>query len=168
FAAAVFSFAVLLSSVFFNGYNGWNLCIFISVKVFMSVMSVKILSATTRWDSITRALRIAPVPDIFILVLDISLRYIVMLGELTLDMFIALKLRSIGRNRAKNRALGGVAGSIFLFSRAMAEDMYAAMTCRGFTGTYRIRRGIRPRPVDFAFIAANGLMVWFFLSFGRL
>lgn len=163
--AAVFSFAVLLPSVFFNG---WNLCVFISVKVFMSVMSVKILSVTTRWDSITRALRIVPVPDIFILVLDISLRYIVMLGELTLDMFIALKLRSVGRNRVKHRALGGVAGSIFLFSRAMAEDMYSAMTCRGFTGTYRIRRGIRPRPVDFAFIAANAGLVWFFLKFGRL
>ena len=163
--AAAFSFAVLLPSVFFNG---WNLCVFISVKVFMSVMSVKILSATTRWDSITRALRIAPVPDIFILVLDISLRYIVILGELTLDMFIALKLRSVGRNREKHRALGGVAGSIFLFSRAMADDMYAAMACRGFTGTYRIRRGIRPGLIDVAFIIANAGFLWFFIKFGRL
>jgi len=82
-------------------------------------------------------------------------------------MFIALKLRSVGRNRSKQRALGGVAGSIFLFSRAMAEDMYAAMACRGFTGTYRIRRGIRPGLIDIAFIAANTFTVWFFLRFGR-
>ncbi len=63
-------------------------------------------------------------------------------------------------------ALSGVAGILFLKSRGMAEDLYAAMECRGFAGTYRTGRpaGIRPR--DAAVLAADALLVASFVALG--
>ena len=40
-----------------------------------------------------------------------------------------------------------------------AEEMYAAMECRGFTGSYTFARGAGLRAVDSAFIAANALVL---------
>ena len=52
-------------------------------------------------------------------------------------MLYAVQLKSIGRNREKATSLSGIVGTLFLRSRAMAEEMYAAMICRCFTGSYR-------------------------------
>jgi len=158
-SAAAFSFMILLPSVYFYGVHS---CMVITLKVFVSVMAVNILASTTRWDNITRAVKIMLVPDIFILVLDVSLRYIVLLGELSLEMFHALKLRSIGKNHQKRSSLSGIAGSIFLSSRAMADEMYAAMTCRCFTGDYHIRKGFRFGIYDVLFLMCDAGIVWFF------
>ena len=68
--------------------------------------------------------------------LDITLKYIVLLGDVCLDMLTALKLRSVGKNREKGKSLSGVLGVTFLKSREMSEEMYGAMTCRGFEGEY--------------------------------
>ena len=127
---------------------------------------MNIHTCTTRWDTLARGARILPVPDIFILVLDVSLRYIALLGELTLEMFRALALRSVGKNRDKRGSVAGIAGSVFISSRAMAEDLYAAMACRGFTGVYTIRRWHRPGLDDLVFILANAGLVWFFVLYG--
>jgi cobalt/nickel transport system permease protein len=159
-AASLFSFLVLLPSAPFYGFHP---CLMITSKVFASVMAASLLSVTTGWDSITRSLRIFPIPDIFILVLDISLRYIVLLGELAHDMFWALKLRSVGRNPDKQHAVAGIAGNIFLISKIMADDMYASMRCRGFTGEYRLRRRWRVGFADVIFIAVNAGMVFLFI-----
>jgi len=43
-----------------------------------------------------------------------------------------------------------------------AEEMYAAMECRGFTGSYTFARGAGLRAIDYAFIAANALVLSLF------
>jgi cobalt/nickel transport system permease protein len=125
----------------------------IPAKVFACVLAVNILSASTRWDHIIGALKRFRFPDLFIFVFDITIKYIVMLGEFALQMLYALKLRSVGKNRSKYGSIGGVGGTLFIKSRDMSEDMYYAMECRGFTGEYRadgqiplhrLRRGVYP------------------------
>lgn len=56
-------------------------------------------------------------PDIFIFIIDITLKYILMLGEFTLEMLYALKLRSVGKNRKKYGSLGGIAGTLLSSQR---------------------------------------------------
>ena len=68
--------------------------------------------------------------------LDITLKYIVILGNICVDMLNAVRLRSVGRNKDKKSALSGVMGVTFLKSREMADEMYQAMVCRGFDGEY--------------------------------
>jgi cobalt/nickel transport system permease protein len=73
-------------------------------------------------------------------------------------MLHALKLRSVGRNAGKTASLSGVAGTLFLVSKEMAEEMYGAMECRGFTGEYRARSGLRLRSSDLVLTVATGLL----------
>jgi len=98
----------------------------------------------------------------FILVLDITLKYITLLGDFALSMLYALRLRSVGKNDGKTASLSAVAGTMFLKSKEMAEEMYAAMECRGFTGTYRVTGRLRPCAADLALGAAVCALVFTF------
>jgi cobalt/nickel transport system permease protein len=92
---------------------------------------------TTQWNHITTALRKLHVPGIFIFTLDITLKYIVLLGKLIIDILTALKLRSVGKNNKKYQSIGGVMGVTFIRGTEMSREMYEAMRCRGFTDDYR-------------------------------
>ena len=59
--------------------------------------------------------------------------------------------------------LTGIAGTLFLKSKEMAEEMYAAMECRGFTGEYRAGGRLRVGVWDLALGAAVFLLVVAFL-----
>ena len=143
-AVGLFTVLILLPSAFWG--PGSSL-VMITAKVLVSVTAVKLVSATTEWASISGAFKRLGAPDLFILVFDIALKYITLLGEFALAMLYALKLRSVGRNVGKTASLSGIAGTLFLKSKEMAEEMYAAMECRGFTGEYRaggkFRLGLR-------------------------
>lgn len=162
---ATFTFIMLLPAIAWG--SGSN-SLMLTGKVFATVTAVNLLSRTTRWNDITGALRLLHVPDIFILVLDITIKYIVLLGEFSLNMLYSLKLRSVGKGKGKYTSLSGIAGSMFLKSREMAEDMYSAMECRGFTGEYRKSGRLKLGPEDLAYIAANIGIALIFIYLGRV
>jgi cobalt/nickel transport system permease protein len=161
-SVAVFTSLILLPSAFM-GRQGPAL--FIVAKVFVSVASVKLVSANTEWASISGALRRFRVPDLFILVFDIALKYIALLGDFALSMLYALRLRSVGRNSGKHASLSGIAGTLFLKSKEMAEDMYDAMECRGFTGEYKSSKRLRLGAREVALVIGLAALVWVFTLF---
>ena len=108
----------------------------ITARVYVSVTLVGILSAGTSWNKLTGSLRTFHVPPLFIFTLDITLKYISILGEICVDILRAVSLRSVGKNPDKAKSFSGVLGITFLKSSEMAEEMYASMCCRGFTGEY--------------------------------
>jgi len=156
----IFTFLLMLPSALWGNTPS---LVMITLKVFFSIVAVNLFISTVRWESILSGLRIF-MPRFFILILDITTRYLVLLGELSLHMLWALKLRSVGRNPTKTASLAGVAGSLFLRSREMAEDTYAAMQCRCFTGSYPLGSTARLSAADLlpvAFDVASVLMfVW--------
>ena len=161
---AVFTFIILIPAFLWgNTYTS----ILITSKVFLTVMAVNIVSHSTKWNFITGAFKRFFVPDLFILVLDITLKYIVMLGELSLNMLYALKLRSVGRNKSKYTSISGIAGAMFIQSKEMAEDMYAAMECRGFTGEYRVNNKFKLSFADGVYILINIVIIVTFMYWGR-
>ena len=87
----------------------------ITARVYVSVTLVGILSARTSWNKLTASMRTYHVPALFIFTLDITLKYISVLGE-------------------------------------MAEEMYAAMCCRGFTGEYEKKQKYEPCVSDIFYI----------------
>jgi cobalt/nickel transport system permease protein len=161
---ALFTFIILMPAAFRGNYYS---AVMITPKVFATVMAVNLLSHTTPWNSITSALKTFFVPDVFILVLDITIKYILLLGEFSLNMLYSLKLRSVGKNNDKYASLSGIAGTMFIKSKEMAEDMYAAMECRGFTGEYRIFKKYRFTFADFIYIMINAVIFFTFLYLGR-
>ena len=159
-----FTIIILLPTAFLG--NGYSI-VMIPTKVFASITAVNILSHVTRWSDITGALKRLFVPDIFILVLDITIKYIVMLGEFALNMLYALKLRSVGKNKRKYGSLAGIAGTMFIKSKEMAEEMYHAMECRGFTGEYQVYSNFKMRLADYIYIVINAGIIFVFLYLAR-
>lgn len=139
----------------------------ITAKVFAGVTAVNLLSRSAKWNDISAAFKRFFVPDLFIFVFDITVKYIYMLGDYLLNMLYALKLRSVGVNRNKYASLSGIGGNLFLRSSEMAGEMYGAMECRGFTGKYRAAERFRPSPADLLYILANLIMVLAFVFLGR-
>jgi cobalt/nickel transport system permease protein len=163
--ALLFTFLVLLPSALAG--NTYSITM-ISLKVFASITAVNILSHSTRWDRIIGALKRFHFPDMFIFVFDITIKYIYMLGEFTLEMLYALKLRSVGKNKNKYASLGGVAGTLFIKSRVISEEMYSAMECRGFTGEYHSYDKFKVSSADLIYILINAGIVYTFIYFQSL
>jgi cobalt/nickel transport system permease protein len=109
----------------------------IAAKVFLSLEMVSIFDHTTQWNHITDALRKLHVPGIVIFTIDITLKYIVLLGSLIEDILTSLRLRSVGKNNKKYQSVGGVMGVTFIRGSEMSREMYEAMRCRGFTDDYK-------------------------------
>jgi cobalt/nickel transport system permease protein len=162
--AAFFAVIILLPAVFYGGGTGVML---IPLKVLVTVTAVSLLSRVTRWDLIIGALKRFFVPDLLIFVLDITLKYILMLGEFSVEMLYALRLRSVGKNKSKYSSISGVAGTMFLKSREMAEDMYLAMEARGFTGEYRAFSKFSFGLPELVYLIINGGLIYIFYFLNR-
>ena len=134
-AALLFSFLMLLPS-YLTGNSANVLKILIKIGISAALMNV--FARTARWREMVRSLKWLRVPDIFILTLDITQKYIYVLGDFALQMLTALKLRSAGGNGRERHPVIRIIGVLFLKSREMAESLYASMECRCFDGSYPI------------------------------
>jgi cobalt/nickel transport system permease protein len=106
-------------------------------KVFVTVALVRIFGHTTQWNHITGALHKLHIPGVFIFTIDITLKYIVLLGRFIHDVLTAYLLRAVGKNDRKYKSVGGVLGITFIRGTEMSTEMYEAMRCRGFTDDYQ-------------------------------
>ena len=102
----------------------------ITARVYVSVTLVGILSAGTSWNKLTASMRTFRIPSLFIFTLDITLKYISVLGEICVDILTSVGLRSVEKTR-KAKSFSGVLGITFLKSSEMSEEMYASMCCEG-------------------------------------
>ncbi|MDY6365875.1 MAG: energy-coupling factor transporter transmembrane component T [Oscillospiraceae bacterium] len=130
--AAVFSLLLAAPAVFW----GAGRALLLPVKSFLTLGAVLLVGETVPWHALTGALASLRVPQTVIFLLDTTLRAIFLLGEEAGALLTALKLRSVGRNRRKQRAAGAVLGTLFLRAQRLSEATYEAMVCRGFTGVY--------------------------------
>lgn len=158
--ATLFTAAVLLPAGFMGNWHSLGM---ITPKVFASVTLAALLARGTRWNSLTEALKVFFLPDLFIFVLDITIKYILLLGEFALNMLYALRLRSVGRNSSKHTSLSGVAGTMFLKSGEMAGELHAAMECRGFTGEYLRPKKLSINALDAAAFATAAASIFLFI-----
>jgi cobalt/nickel transport system permease protein len=134
--AALLAFVLWIPAMLWNPEGISNALVMV-LKVFLSLEMVSILNHTTQWNHITGALKKLHVPGIFIFTLDITLKYIVLLGTLIGDMLTSLRLRSVGKNNKTYQSVGGVMGVTFIRGSEMSREMYEAMRCRGFTDDYK-------------------------------
>ena len=137
--------------------------ILLPFKTFLTVTALGLLITFFRWNQITGTLKYLHIPTVVIFVLDTTLRYIVLLGEISRYMLIALKFRSVGRNREKKIAVSGILGNVFLKSREMSEEMYQAMCCRCFTGEYPRNENKTLQVGDFALVLLTIAYIWLFI-----
>lgn len=126
-------------------------------RVAVSISLVVLLTVTTRWNRLLTALRSVGVPKIFILIIGMTYRYIFHLLDTVSDMYQARKARSPGKprhDRAARVSMAASAGALIGKATTLSEEVYQAMTARGYTGDAVTLRSSRPRGVDAAYSAA--------------
>lgn len=129
---------VMLPATVMMGQSGSMLRI--ALKVFLSVGFVMGLSRSVAYNRLIAGLRAYHVPSLIIFIIDIALKYIVMLGDVAIGVVESLMLRSVGKNDDKRGSSMGVMGIAFLKAHDFSGEMYEAMECRGFTGDYEVPR----------------------------
>ncbi|MEQ8156094.1 MAG: energy-coupling factor transporter transmembrane component T [Clostridiaceae bacterium] len=143
--------ALIPSILYGNIYN--SLLIF--QKLIITILIMNLLAHNTKWSEISKSLKVLRIPDIFIWIMDITIKYIVILGEHSINLLFALKIRSIGRTYSKYNSLTGIMGNLFLKSYKMSEEMFHAMECRGFTGEYATKVNLKLKRTDYIYLFIN-------------
>lgn len=161
--AALLTFLVMLPAMLLGQSHS---ALLIGTKVFVSVGIALVVALTTPAWQLTAALRAFHIPNIFILTVELTLKSIVDLGKVALEVLSALQMRSVGRNRRKGSALGGVGGVVLLKAQEAAQDTADAMRCRGFEGEYAVAQKIHLGVADalWCVAAAAACILFFYLE----
>lgn len=139
---------------------------FLLLRVGASVSIAVLLILTTRWTTLLKALRVLRVPQVFVLILGMTYRYIYVLLHAANNMFLARKSRVVGRmsGAEDRRWLAASVGALFAKSYALSDDVYLAMQSRGFRGEVQVMETLQWRAADgvwFAvFVAVAALAIW--------
>lgn len=131
--------AVLMTALFtlpavFMGHPRTMLTV--TMKVFESVLVLALMSEELGWKDTVNAFRRMHVPQMFVFTLDMTVKFLVILGRYSNSILEAVSLRSVGKSDWKTSGTGGVLGMTFLRSQQMAASTAEAMACRCFDGEY--------------------------------
>jgi cobalt ECF transporter T component CbiQ len=139
---------------------------FLLLRVGTSVSIGVLLVLTTRWASLLKALHVLHVPQVFVLILGMTYRYIYVLLQSANDMFLARKSRVVGRVSGGDdrRWLTASMGVLLSRSYRLSDEVYLAMQSRGFRGEVQIMDEFNWRTSDWlalaAFVGVAVLAVW--------
>jgi cobalt/nickel transport system permease protein len=144
-----------------NGVTGAGLFI---ARVGVSVSLAVLLVLTTPWADVLKSLRALRVPQVFVLLLSMTYRYLFLFLHTANGMLLARKSRTVGRTSGgeQRRWISGTMGGLMSRSFKMSNDVYAAMLARGFGGEIRSYSDYRMHAADWAslgVVAALGVAV---------
>jgi cobalt/nickel transport system permease protein len=135
-------------------------------RVETAVTFTTLLILCTPWMRVLKALRAFRVPQVFVMMLAMTHRYIFLLVETAGQMFESRQSRTVGdldRTRQRRVTVRTV-GVLLSKSVELSNEVFLAMQSRGFRGDVKILSEFRMRYWDYiglaAFLAAGGLAVW--------
>lgn len=111
---------------------GIILCLRVGISLSMGILLVM----TTPAARLFRSLNVLGVPDFMVMILEMSYRYLVLLLCLSIEMFEARQLRTVGNLSlpAKRKQVGSSIAALFAKSMEMTDEVYLAMRARGYIG----------------------------------
>ncbi|MCL1922857.1 MAG: cobalt ECF transporter T component CbiQ [Propionibacteriaceae bacterium] len=140
----------------------------ILLKMYLCVMAALILVATTPFTDLTFQLRRLKVPMIFIMVFEMTYRYIGVLFEEVHAMVTAYRLRSGMTKGPRITHAGSFLGQLTLRALERAERVHAAMRCRGYSlkATHRPRRPLRAGEISTLVLVCLAIVLLRFFTIG--
>ncbi|MCK5589569.1 MAG: cobalt ECF transporter T component CbiQ [Dehalococcoidales bacterium] len=139
-------------------YDGLFILANVVVKAWLSIHSLILLSATTKFTELLKGLRQLGVPKVIVLILSFMYRYVFVLVDEVMRMRRARDSRNFGGSRLHQlRTIGNMIGTLFIRSYERGERIYAAMLSRGFDSNVRSLRQLSFKRGDAYFGAAFGL-----------
>ena len=124
-------------------------------RAYLCVMAVLVLISVTPFQEIVNAMRRLRIPHIFVIVFEMTYRYIGVLFEEAYSMYAAYSLRSCNAKGIEMRDMGSFAGQLLIRSFDRADRVYNAMKCRGYAIHSLPRNGGKPAKGDFVFFAVT-------------
>lgn len=128
FILCILSFVFILPGVIFANNVNPSLFLF---RVGVNLLNLSIFSAATPFPSLVKALRQLGMPMLFVQTMDICYKYIYVLGNVTVSIIEAVKLRCIGMKEDK-RLVGAIIGQLYLSTDRYTRELYEAMVLRGY------------------------------------
>jgi cobalt/nickel transport system permease protein len=131
-------------------------------RVGVSVSLAVLLVMTTPWADLLKSLRAIRAPQLFVLVLAMTYRYIFLFLHTANGLFLARKSRVVARTSGgeQRRWIAGSMGNLTSRAFKMSNDVYAAMMARGFGGELRTYSEYRMTAADWlAFGGTIGIAV---------
>lgn len=108
-------------------------------KAYLVILTMVLLTSTTRFSDLLAGLQSMRCPRVFILLLSFVYRYLFVLIDEAEKMMMAREARRFGIRGWKNlRSLMQMVGVLLLRAYERAELTYQAMLARGFTGDVRV------------------------------
>lgn len=137
--------------------QGLRTAAFLLLRVACSVSFAVILILTTRWGRLLTALRALHVPQVFVLIMGMTYRYIFLLLHTTNDMFLARRSRLVGRVAGQGQRLwiANSMGALLGKSYHLSDEVYLAMVSRGFRGEAKGLEPLRLHPADLVWMVAG-------------
>ena len=117
--------------------TGLRTVLFMLMRVSTSVSLTLLLILTTPWNAVLSALGVLRVPDVFVLILGMTYRYIYLLLRSANDMFMSRQSRVVGRltGAEERHIIAATTGTLLNKSLDLSSEVYLAMVSRGFVGT---------------------------------
>ena len=107
------------------------------MKGFFAVLASYLLIATTTIEKICYALRLMHIPSIIVTQILLTYRYITLLLDEVNRITQAYALRAPKQKGIHFKVWGSLTGQLLLRSIDRANDVYEAMTLRGYQGEFR-------------------------------
>ncbi len=119
--------------------EGAAAAVLLILRVGASVSLAVMLTLTTRWSTLLKALSVLRIPQVFLAVLEMTYRYIFLLLHTSSEMFMARRSRLVGRasSREGRRFVASAMGSLWSKTAALSEEVHSAMLARGYAGSPR-------------------------------
>lgn len=160
-APCIFTVIIMLPAVFLGSPATM---LTVTMKVAEAVLVLALTGGQISFQKLTEGLRQLRFPDILILVLDLTIRFLVMLGRYSNALLEAVTMRSVGKVSWRDSGAGGILGTTFLKSTEMAQETEEAMRMRGFDGTYPSLEERRAGWKDLLMIAADAALIGLFIA----
>jgi len=116
--------------------QGFNAAVFLFLRVGLSISMGVLLTITTPVARLLKSLQVMGIPSLLVMIIEMSYRYLVILLNLSIEMFEARSLRTVGvlSLEARRAQVGSSIAALFVRSIALTDEVYMAMTARGYTG----------------------------------
>ncbi len=137
----------------------------LTLRVFNSLSISFLLITTTPFNDIIKGLKMFRIPDSLLMIITLTYLYIIILSNLVVQSYLALKSRIIGRmdNREIRQLVAGRITGIFKMSRRHFEKTFQAMVSRGYTGEVVLYQDDRMSLSDYFILGGTVLLGLLFL-----
>lgn len=131
---------------------GWISFVSILIRGFLAIMAAQLLIATTGIINISRGLKRLRVPNIFIIQLIFTYRYISLFIEEIGRTTRAYSFRSYKGKGISFNHWGSLVGGLLLRTLDRAERIHKAMLARGFQGEYSVGKELKIEKKDLIYL----------------